>query len=33
VGSATSWIRNAIDPAQERPEERAPGNRPPLDDL
>lgn len=33
VGSATSWIRTAIDPAKEAQEKRAPENRPPLDDL
>ena len=33
VGSATSWIRTAIDPAKEEQEKRAPENRPPLDDL
>jgi uncharacterized phage infection (PIP) family protein YhgE len=32
AGSATSWIRTAIDPAKEQ-EKRAPENRPPLDDL
>jgi gas vesicle protein len=33
AGSATSWIRTAIDPAQERPGKRAPESSPPLDDL
>ena len=33
VGSVTSWIRTAIDPAKEAQEKRAPENRPPLDDL
>ena len=33
AGSATSWIRTAIDPAKEAQEKRAPENRPPLDDL
>jgi hypothetical protein len=33
AGSATSWIRAAIDPAKEQPETRAPRNTPPLDDL
>jgi uncharacterized phage infection (PIP) family protein YhgE len=33
AGSATSWIRTAIDPAKEGQEKRAPENRPLLDDL
>jgi uncharacterized phage infection (PIP) family protein YhgE len=33
AGSATSWIRTAIDPAKEQPEKRVPEDRPPLDDL